>query len=153
MVDMGLVRKFPLFEELDEQESGKFVNCFSERHYPAGAIICPKGDRGQELYLISKGSVAIDLPLSRYDSAHKTISVLTAGMYFGELSFFDGKERSADVVAREDVELLMLKKEDYDKIIKQSLSEGCRIQQKVISSLVRVIRDMNEAYSSGTFLR
>ncbi len=153
MVDMELVRRFPLFKELDEGELGKFVNCFYEGHFPAGTIICQQGGRGEMLYLIKKGSVSIELPLHRYDSGYQAVSVLTEGMCFGELSFFDGQERSADVVARENVQLLMLKRGDYDKITRDNLGEGCRIQQKVISGLVRIIREMNETYSGSIFLR
>jgi CRP-like cAMP-binding protein len=152
MVDIELVKKFPLFKELDEGEAERFASCFYEKHYPAEAVICPQGGKGDELYLIKKGSVSIELPLHRYDSGCQAVSVLTAGMYFGELSFFDGKERSADVVAREDVQLLVLKKEDYDRLIKDNLREGCRIQQKIISSLIKIVREMNEAYSNSIFL-
>ncbi len=153
MVDMELIRKFPLFKELDDGELEKFADCFSERRYPAGAIICPQGTKGEELYLIKQGSVSIELPLHRYDSSYQSISALTEGMFFGELSFFDGKARSADVVASEDVWLFVLKKQDLDKIIKENLSDGCNIQRKIISSLVSIIRKMDETYSGSIFLR
>jgi CRP-like cAMP-binding protein len=153
MVDIQLVGKFPLFKELDEAELRKLADSFTERHYPAEAIICPQGSSGKELFLIKKGSVVIELPLHRYDSGYQAVSTLTEGMHFGELSFFDGKERSADVIAKEDVQLLVLKKEDYDKVIKDNLKEGCRIQKKVISGLVRTIREMNDTYSGSIFLR
>ena len=74
-------------------------------------------------------------------------------MWFGELSFFDGQERSADVIAKEDVQLFVLKKQDYDKIIKENLGEGCKIQRKLISSLATIIRKMDETYSDSIFLR
>jgi CRP-like cAMP-binding protein len=153
MVNPDWFKNFPLFQDLDVSELKKLATCFKERHYPAGAVICPKGEAGNELFLIQKGSVAIDLPLHRYDSGFQTISVLAEGAYFGELSFFDGKERSAAVIAREAVSLLVLKKEDYDRITKSNLKEGCKIQQKIISSLIRIIRNMNETYSSSMFLR
>ena len=122
MVDLELIRKFPLFKELDDSELEKFAGCFAEKRYSEGVVICPHGTKGEELYLIKQGSVSIELPLHRYDSSYQSVSVLTEGMWFGELSFFDGQERSADVVAKGDVQLFVLKKRNYDKIIKQNLN-------------------------------
>ncbi len=160
MVDIELLRKFSLFWELDESQLRKFAACIQERRYSpnqGGDIfavnkICSKGDRGDEIFLIKRGSVSMVLPLHRLDSGYKTISEIREGNFFGELSFFDGQERSADVQANGKVELLVLSRRDYDKVIKDDLEEGCRIQSKIIAGLVGIIRKMNESYSSAGFL-
>jgi CRP/FNR family transcriptional regulator/CRP/FNR family cyclic AMP-dependent transcriptional regulator len=43
---------------------------------------------------------------------------MTAGDFFGEISLFDGKPRSATVVAVDDVVLLKLKSSDFETLLK-----------------------------------
>jgi CRP-like cAMP-binding protein len=157
MVDVGLLKKFSLFKDLDKRQLQKFVAYIKERHYSAGKdlfavnYICHKGGRGDEIFLVKKGSISVELPMYRYDSGYKTISAIGEGNFFGELSFFDGQKRSANVIANGEVELLVLSRRDFDKVIKDNLEEGCRIQSKIIARLVGIIRKMNETYSSAFF--
>ena len=162
MVDIGDLRKFSLFKELDESQLQKFAAYVRLKRYHAyrgddffgesNNLICSKGDRGDEIFLINRGSVGVELPLYRTDSAYKNIAEIEEGSFFGELSFFDGQPRSANVRANGEVELLVLSRRDYDKVIKDNLKEGCRIQGKIIAGLVGIIREMNETYSSAGFL-
>lgn len=157
MVDAGSLRKFSLFKDLDERQLEKFVPYIETRHYSADKglfavnYICHKGDRGDEIFLVKKGSISVELPMHRYDSGYKTVSTIEEGSFLGELSFFDGQERSANIIADGEVELLVLSRRDFDKVIKDNLEEGCRIQSKIIARLVGIIRKMNETYSSAFF--
>lgn len=152
MVDVNTLRKFSLFNELDDSQLQKFANVIKEIHYPAGSIVCTKGEKGDELFLVKRGQVSVVLPLHRYDSKYKTVSKIGEGNLFGELSFFEGKERTADIQTNEPLELLILSRSDYDKIIKDNIEEGCKIQNNIIAGLVGIIRNMNETYSSAGFL-
>lgn len=152
MVEISTLKKFSIFKELDDSQLQQFAGHMEERHYPSGDLVCSKGDHGDEMFLVKKGKASVVLPLHRYDSKFKSVSKIGEGNLFGELAFFDGKERSADVYAVGDLELLVLSRKEYDKIIKANIGEGCRIQSKIIAGLVGIIRDMNETYSSAGFL-
>ncbi|MBI5555474.1 MAG: cyclic nucleotide-binding domain-containing protein [Elusimicrobia bacterium] len=152
MVQIELLRKFSLFKELDDEQLQKFAAYVYEKRYQKGGIICSKGGRGDEIFLIKRGRVSIILPLYRYDSRDEVVSELEAGDFFGELSFFDGQERSAHVKASAETDLLILSRRDYDKIIKDNPRDGCKIQGKIIASLVGLIRDINQTYASASFL-
>ncbi|MBI5788017.1 MAG: cyclic nucleotide-binding domain-containing protein [Candidatus Schekmanbacteria bacterium] len=152
MVKPELLKSFSLFREMDNDQLNEFTGYIQERNYAEGAFICCKGDPGGDLFLIKNGTVSVSLPLYRYDSQYKTIAELGRGNFFGELSFFDGQERSADIQASSDVELLVLSRRDYDQIVKTDFHQGCLVQQKIIAALVGIIRQMNETYSSAGFL-
>ncbi len=152
MVDTGLLRNFSLFKDLDEEQLQKFVPYIKEKHFPPESLVCSQGDKGDEIFFVKEGKAAVVLPLHRFDSKYKTVSEIAKGNFFGELSFFDGEERSAYVQANGDLELLTLSRRDFDKVIKDNIKEGCRIQSKIISGLVGIIREMNETYSSAGFL-
>lgn len=162
MVDIELLKKFSLFKELDNSQLQKFAGYIRSRKYSAyqgddyfgesDNLVCSKGDQGDEIFFIHRGSVTVELPLYRTDSAYKNVAEIGEGNFFGELSFFDSQSRSANVRANGDVELLVLSRRDYDRAIKDNIKEGCRIQSKIIAGLVGIIREMNETYSSAGFL-
>lgn len=152
MVDVELLRKFSLFKELDEPQLQRFANNMQGRIYPPGSTVCSRGEQGDEMFFVNQGKVSVMLPLHRHDSRYESVAEIGEGNFLGELSFFDGQERSADVQAKGKVEILVFSRQDYDKIVKDNLKEGCQIQGKIISGLVGIIRDMNETYSSGKFL-
>lgn len=152
MEQFSILKEFPLFNKLSEEELENVASRITEKAFDDGEVICRKGEAGESLYLIKQGEVAVTLPLYRYDKKHNVISILTEGMFLGELSFFDGKECSADVHAKGNVKLLELKRTDYDALINEDPEKGYDIQNKVILNLIRTIRKMNEKFSFNAFL-
>ena len=78
---------------------------------------------------------------------YEKIAVLKKGNFLGELSFFDNKEHSAKATAREPTTLLMLTQEDFKRIIKQNPQRGIELQEQIILSLIRIIREINTRYA------
>lgn len=68
------------------------------KSYKAGEIIFRQGDPASELFVIEKGSVAIQLGNRRLDT-------LGPKAMFGEMALVDGNPRSATAVADTDVTL------------------------------------------------
>ncbi|MBT4790084.1 MAG: cyclic nucleotide-binding domain-containing protein [Halobacteriovoraceae bacterium] len=66
-------------------------------------ILCREGDDDSDLYMVSKGSLLI---CSRSGHMVTPLAYVKAGEYFGEMSFFDNKKRSADVISLEDTTLI-----------------------------------------------
>ncbi len=152
MDQIALLKEFTLFNRLSDQELEKFVSRLTEKTYADGTPICKRGEPGGCLYLIKQGSVEVVLPLYRYESKSKIVSNISSGMFFGELSFWDGKECSADVYAKGEVQLLELKKTDYDDIINTDHEYGYNIQSKILLVLASRIRKMNENYSLNVYM-
>ncbi len=153
MERLTMLKDFPLFSSLNEQELGKIAAGITTKTYTHGAPICQRGAPGGSLYLIKKGKVSVTLPLYRYEKKQHIVSILSEGNFFGELSFFDGRPCSGDVHANGEVTLLELKKADYDKIIDSDPEAGYDIQHKIILTLVRTIKKMNDKYSFNAFPR
>jgi glutaminase len=72
---------------------------------PREYIVC-HGDRAEALFLITRGQVTVALPSVL--GVPKRLSTLSAGMCFGELALVDGGTRSADVIARTEVDCRVL---------------------------------------------
>lgn len=69
------------------------------------------------LYLVTSGSVKITLPSEM--GRETVLAVLSQGDFFGEMSLFDEKPRSATAVALESTQTLTLHREDFLAFIKE----------------------------------
>ncbi len=152
MIAVNLLKKSPLFQSLDQHELERLSSVMKTENYRHGDVIFDQGQKGGKLYLIKSGRVEVTLPLSRYDSREEKVAVVREGEYFGELSFFDGREHSARVTALEDLQLFVLTREDYHTIISSDLEQGAEIQRKIILTVVNMLRTMNKRYSYRPFI-
>jgi CRP-like cAMP-binding protein len=75
----------------------------------------------------------------------KTLSVLTKGKTFGEMVLFDGEPRSATIVSADDTVLLILTRENLDRLIRESPGLAAKILLrlgKLLSQRLRVTSGM-----------
>jgi CRP-like cAMP-binding protein len=105
------------------------------RSYPAGQFIFREGDQSSYMAFISNGMV--DIVKGEQDL---TVTTLPHGTYLGELSLVDDMPRSASARAREDTTLLVLDKDEFDRIILDHPMLGVKMVKdiaKVISARLR----------------
>lgn len=105
----GMIARVPLFEGLDEDELAEIARLLKpelavqrERVIRAGAV-------GREMYFIASGQVEIVSADGR--------TRLGDGEFFGEVALLTAQPRNADVIALTYCELLVLKREDLDRVV------------------------------------
>ncbi|HET9223563.1 MAG TPA: HEAT repeat domain-containing protein, partial [Roseiflexaceae bacterium] len=81
--------------------------------------IIAEGERGEALYVIVKGRVAIQRRDPRQPGARVELAVLGPREYFGEMSLFDNEPYSADAVALEPTQLLLVRQAPLLALIKR----------------------------------
>lgn len=96
--------------EQNEEKTGDKVKVYSK-----GDHLFLEGDKSQELYIIQSGSVKI---YKKDGDKIFPIAVVGAGQFIGELSFFDGLDRSATAEAATEVRAIKITKEEMDKVLK-----------------------------------
>lgn len=141
-----ILREIPLFAGLQEQDISEIGKLLVRRRYPRGQIIFHRGDEGSNLYIIQKGRVKIVLPSPQGDEA--ILAILTPGEVIGELSFIDGKSRSATVEALEDAELLCLSRKDYLEF----LATRFDAVQRILEVLTERLRSTDDLLGEAYFL-
>lgn len=109
-----LLTSIPLFDGLAPDDRMELARSLVKLELGSGVTLFSQGDSGDAMYIIASGSMNIYLG----DEASGSISLqdLGKGEYFGELSLFDEKPRSASAVSTSDCVLLELKHatlEDY----------------------------------------
>ena len=102
----ALLSKVALFGGLPPEELEGLASLLLQRQYADGEIIFHVGDVGNALCIVRKGGVAIRL--TSPGGKEVILSMLGRGDVFGELALIDGEPRSADAVAREETQLLLL---------------------------------------------
>jgi CRP/FNR family cyclic AMP-dependent transcriptional regulator len=110
----------PLFNGLDRVELERFAEVTREKSYPKGSVILFEDDPGDSLFVVRDGRVKV--VLIGEDGREVILGVLGVGEYFGELSLIDDRPRSAHVIAMEDSNLLVLRREDLRMRVESSPS-------------------------------
>ncbi|MCK9243743.1 MAG: Crp/Fnr family transcriptional regulator [Candidatus Marinimicrobia bacterium] len=110
-METQVLKNIPLFADLKDDIIQKIYNLMQKRIYKKGNIILMEEEFGDTLFILNKGSVKITR-LSD-DGREVILSILGEGDFFGEMSIFDGENRSANVVALEDTAVLILKRGDF----------------------------------------
>ncbi len=101
-----VLRGSPLFARLGDEETDHILAHARIAKYAAGDQIVMKGDPGDSMMAVLNGHVSISAPSP--DGRHVVLSVLHEGDIFGEIALLDGKERTADVNALTECDILIV---------------------------------------------
>jgi CRP/FNR family transcriptional regulator len=140
-----LLRRVPLFAELDGSELERFSRVAVPRAFPGGTRVFHEGDHSDACYIVRSGSFRVTREHS--DGRAITLANLGPGDIFGELAMLDGEVRSASVEALGDGELLALPAGD----VRALLARHPDITVKLVAALTRRLRLANERISRQSF--
>ena len=101
-----VLRGSALFARLSDEETDAVLAHARIARYEAGDLIVAKGDPGDSMMAMLQGRVSIST--TSEDGRQVVLSVLGVGDVFGEIALLDGKERTADVTALTDCEVLIV---------------------------------------------
>ena len=104
-----------------------------EKIFPAGAIIIHEGRRATSMAFVDQGTVTIQK--EDLGAPERHIIDLSRDAVIGEIAFFDNEPRSATVVAKTNVSLLILTREQFDTL----RSEHPELAIKVLFYVGRVL--------------
>jgi S1-C subfamily serine protease/rhodanese-related sulfurtransferase len=115
------------------------VGDLERRKFKAGEMIFKEGNDAQgEAYVVHAGTVQIQ---RHFDGIPKTLSTLAEGELFGEVALFREARRSADAVAATDVELLVIKNERLDWLIRNRPQLTREIVRRLSNWVVQTDRE------------
>ena len=115
MTHLDFLRHVSLFESLDQKELEALSDVTFTRTFSKDNVIILAEEEGDTLFILKNGQVKVSIVSE--EGREVILSLLGPGSVFGELSLLDGKPRSANVVAIEETELLMLRRVDFLQLI------------------------------------
>jgi len=142
MLHSELLAQIPLFDTLAPEDLEALGQRMTERAFKTGEHVFEMGDAGSSMYVVLSGAVQIFLPAVT-DAPRVVLKDARTGEYFGELSLFDSKPRSASVEAVVETVLLELTREDFS----DHLSRSNNAAMTILAEMAERLRETNSLLS------
>ena len=120
VVTWAMIARVPLFADFSAVEISEVMKLLHARKFEQGAFVVHRGDEAHSMYFIASGIVEVDLPGG--------VETLTEGMFFGEIALLRKSRRSADVVAKTAVNLLLLDAHDLQALMAKNPKMAKQLQ-------------------------
>lgn len=98
------------------------------RECPVGEILFREGEPGDVMYVVREGAVRI---FKRGPEGDKTLAVLGAGEFFGEMSILNDKPRTATAEVVEPAKLLVIHARTFEQMVKSNAEIAIRLIKKL----------------------
>ena len=108
-----ILPRLEVFNFLEEDDYPIIVKYMFSYDYDSGAYVFKEGAHGAYMFFIVSGEVEI---IKQFDTAKHIIAKLGTGRSVGEMSLIDGAPRSATARAKTALKLIVLKREDFNKL-------------------------------------
>jgi CRP/FNR family transcriptional regulator, cyclic AMP receptor protein len=139
---LALLHSIPMFAGVPDEQLEPIMRMAVHRKVPRHTVIVRAGDSTESLYVIVNGSAKV--LNSDAEGREVILTLLGPGEFFGEMGLIDGSPRSADVVANETCELLVIAKAEF----KQGLADNFDLCLNIMKSLVRRLREADRKIES-----
>lgn len=140
------LRRVRLFEALDVPELAEILMLGVVKEYAKDEVIFEDGATGDSFYVIYGGAVRISKMFQQI--GEEALTILGAGEFFGEMSFFDDEPRSARAVAHEGVKLLEIKNAELKAHLASRPEVALKFLWAFSRTLSQRVRDTNDKFSA-----
>jgi len=123
-----------IFSDLNQDILEKVKKITTERKYPKGSMIILEEEYGDKLFIVKEGTVKI----TRVNDEGREVilALLGSSEIFGEMAILDGESRSANALAQENCNLIVISSEDFMEILKDNF----KVSFALMSELAKKIR-------------
>lgn len=142
----ALLKKVPLFKDLDDAELAEVAEVCHEETFVSGAYIFREGEAGNRLYLITDGEVRIsrDVP----GSGEEALAILKPGAVFGEMAVFDRSERSTHAISNGGTTALTISRAEFEILLDLNRELAYKVLWAVTRLLSTRLRSTNDSLRS-----
>ena len=114
-MDVGFLKYIPLFSELTDDDLREILKLAMRQVYKKDNMVLIEEEIGSTMFIILDGRVKISRISD--DGREVILSILSEGDFFGEMSILDGQNRSANVVTLDDSKIMIIRREDFLKML------------------------------------
>jgi CRP/FNR family cyclic AMP-dependent transcriptional regulator len=122
----------PLFSACSKKELQAVAKASDELALPAGKVLCEQGTIGREAFVILDGTADVRI-------GKKPVATLGPGTCVGELALLDHGPRTATVVAKTDMQVLVIGAREFAGIV----DEVPAIAHKLLRALATRVRELD----------
>src|SRR6478672_500561 len=143
----ALLRAHPFFRDLGDTVIDRLAPRVISSKIKRGAVIFRKGDIGSKLYAVRAGAVRISAPSEEGKDA--IFNLVVPGELFGEIAFLDGGQRTADAVAIDNCELMIIERRDFIPLIQDDPELAIRLIKVLCARLRRTSEQVEDIVFLG----
>lgn len=132
------------FSSLSPSLRHDILRCTYVKRFRDGELIAARGDPPEAWLACAKGAVRVSS--TSISGKQITLTYVEPGIWFGDVSIFDGDQRTHDTYAHGDSTILCVAKADFKKILAThaELSEAMlRLLARRIRQLYGLVEDLN----------
>ncbi len=141
--DAQIIQASVLGQDLTEQDAQLLATITHHRKLQAGDILYEEGQQDNNLYVIVSGKVAVGK-----DEGGRWVDIATLkeGAVAGEMSFVDGNPHTLTLKAIAPTEVLVLNRDDFEKLVEQSPMTCYHIMRAIVRNGHRLQKEMNARF-------
>ena len=144
------LREVSLFDGMQDKTLSQIFKLGSVKNFKAGQMIIEEGQVGGNLHILINGRAEVSKS-GKEAGDKKYLADLNRGSIFGEMSVFDDAPYSANVKAREDCTVHVIKGDDFKKFLKKNPEVAYDVFCTLISLISNRLRRTNLAFSLMEF--
>jgi len=132
------------FASLSPSLRHDILRCSSVKRFKDGALIAARGDPPEEWIACARGAVRVSS--TSISGKLITLTYVEPGIWFGDVSMFDGERRTHDAYAHGDTTIVCVARADFRNILAQhtELYEALlRLHARRIRQLFGLVEDLN----------
>ena len=140
------LREVSLFDGMQDKTLSQIFKLGSVQTFKSGDMIIQEGQEGGNLHIMINGRAEVS-KTGKEPGDKKYLADLNRGSIFGEMSVFDNAPYSANVKAKEDCSVHVIKGEDFKKFLKKNPDVAYEVYCTLISLISSRLRRTNLAFS------
>jgi cAMP-dependent protein kinase regulator len=113
---MKILASVPILETLDHYERSKVLDACRSIEYDEGEIVISEGEEAQAFYILLKGE-AIATKMLEDSKDAKVVKHYSSGDYFGERAMLNNTTRAANIIAKTNIECLVLGRDKFKALL------------------------------------
>ncbi len=132
-----LLRRMPLFAELDAQQVQLIAARMRQKTFEPGVALMKQGGIGRTFYVIESGRVQVSVS---QDGEEKVVAERGPGEYVGEIALLLEVARTATVTALTRTRTLTLNKGDFDRLVAAHLYVSRGLEREASRRMIDIRR-------------
>jgi len=123
-----LIKRVPLFADLDDRELKQIAASMKERTFSAGDTVTEEGKGGIGFFVIGDGDAAVSVGGSQ-------VRTLGEGDYFGEIGLIADIDRTATITAESDLRCYGMTAWDFRPLVESNAAIAWKMLQVMAQRL------------------
>lgn len=139
--DLQIIAQSVLGADLTEQECQALAQIATQRNLIKDEVLFREGSLDDQLYVLVSGK--IDVIKSAGTKEETIMATLKPGALAGELSFIDGEAHSMTLKSRNDSQVIILHRSDFEKLIDTHPLAVYQVMRAILRSSHKLQRELN----------